>query len=90
MISTASGAMQENTLEMLLVSPMSVPAWTGEMSMWLIVKPHKTPPFIPTLRIRMINVRFLLSVPTKFKAKSAKPGIKVPRVKRNNDKTKNL
>lgn len=64
--------------EMPLVIPISIPAWFGEMSTWLTLKPQKTPELNPTAITRRATALLGSSAGVKPKKTNAIAGIISP------------
>lgn len=79
--STVKGAKMEKMLEMLFVIPMSVPEWTGEISMWFTLNPEYVPALNPTAITKMAMVTSFWVLPTKLREKRAKAGTNNPIIK---------
>lgn len=61
--------------EMPLVIPINIPAWFGEMSTWLTLKPQKTPELNPTATTRRATALLGSSAGVKPKKTKAIAGI---------------
>lgn len=72
---TKRGATIPNMFEMPLVIPISIPAWFGDMSTWLTLKPQKTPELNPTAITRRATALLGSSAGVKPKKTNAIAGI---------------